>query len=292
MLVSMSTLLLAIGGPVVVAVLIRAGRRVAAADRARGLSPAARWRLPVRLRAALARALVAADIATEPERAVEMWVIGVLAGSLLASTLAAVMIVPALVVGVVSGPVTLRVLRTRRELRFAGALPAALEQLAAELRGGGTVAGAVERLGTTTSPVSSDFRRVHARTQLGLALDDALSTWPTEHDTPGVRAAAGALAVAASLGGRAAEALDGLAASLRHRLDAVAEAHSLSAQARLSAVVVGAAPLGYLMFSSLVDPRSVTVLLSTDVGRVCLALGLGLEALAAVVIRRIVAAEV
>ena len=287
----MTTLLLATAGPVVAAVLIRAGQRAAAADRARGLSPTARWRLPARLHAPLSRALLAADIATEPERAVELWTIGVLAVVLLASTVAPVMIVPVLA-GVVSGPVTLRLLRTRRELRFAGALPGALEQLAAELRGGGTVAGAVERLGTTNGPAASDFRRVHARTQLGLALDDALAAWPTEHDTPGVRAAAGALAVAANLGGRAAEALDGLAASLRHRLDAVAEAHSLSAQARLSAIVVGAAPLGYLMFSSLVDSRSVTVLLSTEVGRVCLALGLGLEVLAAVIIRRIVAAEV
>jgi tight adherence protein B len=288
----MSTLLAAIAGPVVVAALIRSGQRAAAADHARGLTPSVRWRLPAPARAALARALAAADISTEPERVVEMWLIGVLAGALLASTFAPVMIIPALVVGVVSGPVALRMLRTRRELRFASALPAALEQLAAELRGGRTVAGAVERLGMGESPVASDFRRVHARAQLGLALDDALATWPTEHDTPGVRAVAGALAVAANLGGRAAEALDGLAASLRHRLDAVAESRSLSAQARLSAIVVGTAPLGYLVFSSLVDTRSVTVLLTTDVGRICLGLGLGLEALAAVVIRRIVAAEV
>ncbi len=90
------------------------------------------------------------------------------------------------------------------------------------------------------------------------------------------------------MGGRAAEAIDGLAASLRHRLDAAAEAHALSAQARLSALVIGAAPLGYLAFSGLVDPRSVTMLVSTGVGRVCLVAGLGLEVLAALWIRRIV----
>ena len=82
------------------------------------------------------------------------------------------------------------------------------------------------------------------------------------------------------MGGRAADAIDGLASSLRHRLDAVAEARSLSAQARLSAVVVGAAPLGYLAFSAMVDPGAVTALVATGVGRVCLVVGLGLEALA------------
>ncbi len=56
----------------------------------------------------------------------------------------------------------------------------------------------------------------------------------------------------------------------------------------LSAGVVGVAPLGYLAFSALVDPHSVTVLVATGVGRVCLVVGLGLEALAALWIRRIV----
>ena len=107
----------------------------------------------------------------------------------------------------------------------------------------------------------------------------------------GVRAAAGALAVAASQGGRAAEAIDGLASSLRHRLDALAEARALSTQARMSAVVVGAAPIGYLAFASLVDPRSVSVLVGTGVGRTCLVVGLGLEGLAALWIRRIVRSE-
>ena len=67
----------------------------------------------------------------------------------------------------------------------------------------------------------------------------------------------------------------------------IAEAHALSAQARLSAVVVGAAPLGYLAFSAMVDPRAVTALIDTGVGRVCLVVGLGLEGLAALWIRRI-----
>ena len=190
-----------------------------------------------------------------------------------------------------AGPAGLWFARARREQRFVVALPGALEQVAAELRGGGTVAGAVGRLADGDAVVTPDFRRIHTRTQIGLSLQDALSGWPAEHDAPGVRAAAGALAVASALGGRAADAIDGLATSLRHRLDAAAEARALSSQARLSAVVVGAAPIGYLAFSSLVDQRAVGVLVGTGVGRVCLVVGIALEALAALWIRRIVRAE-
>ena len=59
----------------------------------------------------------------------------------------------------------------------------------------------------------------------------------------------------------------------------------------MSAVVVGAAPLGYLAFSSLIDQRAVGALVGTGVGRVCLVVGIALEALAALWIRRIVRAE-
>jgi tight adherence protein B len=92
-------------------------------------------------------------------------------------------------------------------------------------------------------------------------------TWPGERPLPSVRAVAGSLAVASTIGGRAADALDGLAASLRERIGAIAEARALSAQSRMSAVIVGVAPLGYLLFSAALDPSSVDALVTTHVGR-------------------------
>lgn len=284
----MLTLVLVVVGPLACAGLIAAGRRAVVADRVRSLGPRSRWRVPERVRHRLAAALHDADVGWTPEEACEYWGIGVAAVALLAAALSPVLVVPAVLAVLAAGPAALLLVRGRRERAFAAGLPGALEQVAAELRGGGTVPIAVERLASGTGPVAGDLRRVHVRTQLGLPFAEALAGWPSEHDAPGVRAAAGALAVATTMGGRAADAIDGLAASLRHRLDAVAEAHSLSAQARLSAVVVGAAPLGYLAFSALVDPSAVTALVDTGVGRVCLVVGLALEALAALWIRRIV----
>jgi tight adherence protein B len=190
-------------------------------------------------------------------------------------------------VALLAGPVGLRLARGRAERRFVAALPAGLEQVAAALRGGASVAEALEAIASGNGPLARDVRRVRARTALGLGVADALAAWPSERPLPAVRAAAGALAVAATIGGRAAGALDGLAASLRERLGAVAEARALSAQARLSAFVVGGAPIGYLLFSAAVDPASVDVLVATDLGRVCLVGGLGCEVLAALWMRHI-----
>jgi tight adherence protein B len=285
------TLALAIAGPMVCVQLVMAARRAESGSHVRRLTVRPHWRLPARVRVPLVATLHDADVRSDPETAIALWLVGAVAVAALTSSLVPGMAVPAGLAALVAGPVALRVGRTRRERRFAAALPGTLEQVAAELRGGGTVAGAVDRLARSDGPVADDLRRVHVRTRLGLGLGDALEGWPAEHDVLGVRGAAGALAVATTIGGRAADAIDGLASSLRHRLDASAEARALSAQSRLSAVVVGAAPIGYLAFSSLIDPGSVTALVGTGVGRVCLVLGLALEGLAALWIRRIVRSE-
>jgi tight adherence protein B len=281
--------MVAVVGPIAVAALLTAARRTSATQRARALGPGRRWRLPVGVRRRLQHALGDADVDLEPEAAVELWVGGTAAAGVVAVALSPGLVPVALVVVATAGPAALWVLGGRARRRHGAALPSVVEQIAAHLRGGGTVAHGVSALADGDGPLAADLRRVRSRADLGVGLSDALAAWPAERDLPDVRAVAGALAVAESLGGRSAHALDGLAKSLRDRLGAAAEARSLSAQARLSAVVVGASPLAYLVFSALVDPGSVGQLVGTGIGRVCLVVGLVLEAAAALWMRRILA---
>jgi tight adherence protein B len=128
---------------------------------------------------------------------------------------------------------------------------------------------------------------VQRRTGLGAWLGVALRSWARERPAHGVDAAAGALALSTSGGGRAAEALDGLAGSMRARLAVAAEARALSAQARYSAWVIGLLPVGWLAVTPVTDPGTLSRLVTTDAGRVCAALGTGLELLGALWIRAI-----
>ena len=158
---------------------VRAAREGSATRRVGVLRTAAhctrsRWRLPERVRGPLARTLHDADVRTDPETAIVLWLAGALAIAAIASSVVPGMAIPAGLTTLVAGPVSLRVGRTRRERRFAAALPGTIEQVAAELRGGGTVAGAVDRLASSEGPVADDLRRVHVRTRLGLGLSDAL----------------------------------------------------------------------------------------------------------------------
>ena len=247
----------------------------------------ARRRLPRRLRARLAGALHDAGIESAPEDAVELWLTASATAALVGIALGAA-------VGLLSGlgvlvglPVALASARSRRSRLMAAAIPDALERVGAELRVGGTVPTALSALAREDGPLAADFARVETRVGLGASLPRALEAWARERSVVGVEAAAGALALSATVGGRAAGALDGLASSLRDRLAVAAEVRALSAQARYSAWVIGVAPVGYFLATAAIDPRSLHALLGTDVGRVCALLGAALEVLGALWMRAI-----
>ena len=281
------TAFVAIGGTGLSASLIRAARRADPGRRISDLAPARRWRIPPRARDWLERALADAAIDLDPESVCEIVAVIVASAAMLTYAVSPgllLVVVPLLLAG---GPIALRVARDRAQHRFVTALPAGVEQVAAALRGGAGVGEALAAVTEAGGPLAPDLARAQARAALGVSVTDALAAWPDERPLPSVRAVAGALAVASTIGGRAADALDGLATSLRERLGAVAEARALSAQSRLSAVIVGAAPLGYLLFSAALDPSSVDALVTTHVGRVCLVAGVVCEVLAALWMRRI-----
>lgn len=237
--------------------------------------------------ALLARALERADLATEPAAALVAWLLAAASAGLLVAVDHALALT-AVVIVLGAGPAGLWLARDRRDRRAALALPAILELVAHELRGGGTMHQAMARLAERPGPLRLPIERVVARCRLGLSLPEALDHWAAEQPIDGVRPVAAACAVAASLGGPAARALDELAGSLREQHEVRAEARALATQARLSAVVVGCAPLAAFAFSSVAAPASLHALTSTAPGRMCLLTGLVLDAAGALWMRRIV----
>ena len=281
----------ALAGLLTAAVLARAAWRDPTRTRLRNARPRARRTLPASVRVPLARALDEAQVGLSPEDAVGAAATAVVVVAFLASAFSLTLAIPAGLAAAVGGPVALVLARGRGQRRFVAALPGFVDLVAARLRSGHTVATAIADAAEADDPVAPDVRRVLRRVGLGEPLETSLEWWASDRRHDAVRAVAGALAVAAATGGAAADALEGLARSMRDQLGARAEAAALSAQARMSAVVVGVAPIAYVAFASAVDPGASAVLVTTPLGRICLVTGLGLDALGALWMRRIVRSE-
>ncbi len=282
----------AAAGAACAALLAWAAHREGSRSRAARLRPARVSRLvPRRWARWLGVRLDAAGLALDPGTALGAWVGVAVLAAVVGSGASPVLGVLAGASVLVAGPVALATARARARARRTAALPEVLERVASELRSGCTVAEALTSAARSPGPLRRDLAVVGRAIAHGAGIAAALDGWARRSPLDGVREAAGGLVVASRLGGAAAPALDGLAGSLRDRLAAGAEARAQSSQARLSAWVVGGAPVGYLAFASVVDPGSVSPLMSTPAGRLCLVAGLVLEGLGALWIRRIVAVD-
>lgn len=189
----------------------------------------------------------------------------------------------------VTGPVfVLRMWAGRADAGYDSTLATALDSAARSVRSGASLQVAIaEAAGSVGGAVSADFHRVAAAAQRGASLVDALAQWVERRARRSVRLAAGAIALAVESGGAPGRVLDDVATALRQRHQIEREAHALAAQARLSAVVVGVAPVAFTVVASFADPRHARLLFATPLGLSCLAAGLALDAVGATWMHRI-----
>lgn len=235
------------------------------ADADLAIDPALAWRAALAIPAGTAAAVLAA---VGPGAAVATLV--VLAG------------VPALVVAGRRG---------RWAHAVDAALPDALDAIARAVRTGASLPQAIGEVAPAVpGRLGRDLRDVGATSGSGVAFVSCLDGWATRSPTPGVRLSSAALALAAESGGRAAEAVDGVATTLRAELAVAAEVRAQSSQARMSALVIALAPVAFGVLAAGTDDRTATFLLRTPIGSACLVGGITLDLLAAWWMQRITAA--
>jgi tight adherence protein B len=250
------------------------------ARRPRGLDRHARGAGPARAPAWLETALAHADVDIAAATVVRGWAAAGVAGGGIALVAGGVPLALLVVVGAASvPPVALHLARHRADRRIEADLPAVLDALARSLRSGASLRQAiVEVAATTGGRLGEDLARVAHELAEGVGLGDALDGWRARRPLPGVRLASTALALGADTGGASARAIDGLAQTLRTNIAVAGEVRALSSQARLSALVIACAPIGFTALATSADPRTAQFLFRTPGGLLCLVAGLGLDA--------------
>lgn len=158
-------------------------------------------------------------------------------------------------------------------------LPEALDRMAATLRGGASVPVALAAVGGRfDAPLGPELAALGTEASGGSPTVAVLDAWATAQGDRDTRLAATALVLATTVGAAPARAADGVAATLRERADLADERRALAAQARMSAVVLSVAPVGFATLLGATDAGAQAFLLGSPAGWVCLATGLTLDA--------------
>ena len=187
-------------------------------------------------------------------------VIGVMVGGLLLG-----LVVMALVPLGAKLLVKLRV--SRRQAAFADQLDDSLQLMAGSLRAGHSLLRAVDSVASEAdAPTSEEFARIVNETRVGRDLNDALDEVAERMGSEDFVWVAQAIAIHREVGGNLAEVLDAVGHTIRERTAIRRQVKALSAEGKLSAIVLMALPFGVFGFISLSNPGYVAKFTESTAG--------------------------
>lgn len=181
----------------------------------------------------------------------------------------------------------------RRRRAFEEQLPEILSLIAGSVRAGWGLLQSLDLVvKETTPPASTEFRRVESEARLGLPLDAALEKMAERVGSEDLRWTVIAINIQREVGGNLAEILDILADTMRERAALKRHVRALTAEGRLSAVILYALPFAAVLGISIVRPDYFDPVLASPVGVVLMGFGLALLAVGGIWLNRVVRIEV
>jgi tight adherence protein B len=222
------------------------------------------------------------------------FVLTVIVAALVAATIGALLggwiIILAAVAATIGGFWTAIVVKAgRRRKAFEEQLPDALGLIAGGLRAGHSLPQALDALvQESESPTCDEFRRALFETQLGHTLPTALRAVATRIRSEDFDWVVQAIEIQREVGGDLAGVLDNVTRTIRDRNRVRRTIDALTAEGRLSAVVLFLLPLLMFVFMAVVNPAYIQELTGTFAGNLLLAVGGGLMVVGGFWLRRIV----
>ena len=143
----------------------------------------------------------------------------------------------------------------RRQAAFADQLDDSLQLMASSLRAGHSLLRAVDAVSQeAAAPTSEEFARIVNETRVGRDLNDALDEVAQRMGSDDFTWVAQAIAIHREVGGNLAEVLDTVGHTIRERNGIRRQVKALSAEGKLSALVLMCLPFGVIGFISLTNP--------------------------------------
>jgi len=182
----------------------------------------------------------------------------------------------------------IRFRRNHRLKMFAQQLPEALDLLKASLEAGHSLMRGLQAVvDEFPDPVAGEIRMVLEQTRIGLPLADALEEMLKRVPEESLRFLLVAVRVQSDVGSSLAHVVGRLSETLRNRQKVQMQIRALTAQSRMSGMVVALLPILVLAAFSVVQPRYAQTLFYDPIGLKMLKAALLLDAMAFITMRRI-----
>jgi tight adherence protein B len=179
--------------------------------------------------------------------------------------------------------------RKTRLKKFASQLPDAMELVARALRAGHSLASGLHVVAEEMPlPIAKEFGRVYEEQNLGVPLDEALKNMSDRIPNLDLRFFVTAVNIQRQTGGDLAEILDKIGYVIRERYKILGHVKALTAEGRLSGVVLIGMPFGLFILMLYMKPDYISLLWTDPMGIQMAVFALVMQVLGALCIKKIV----
>lgn len=178
---------------------------------------------------------------------------------------------------------------TKRLNNFQRQLADCLSLVANSLRAGFSFLQTMEIISREMEPpMSTEFERVMRDTSLGKSLDEALHDMDERVGSADFSLVVTAVLIQQQVGGNLATILDTIRNTITERIRIRREVNTLTAQGKMSGIVLACIPVALALFFYISSPEYLTPLLTTDIGKIAIIGTVFLVIVGFIIIRKIV----
>jgi tight adherence protein B len=141
-------------------------------------------------------------------------------------------------------------------------------------------------------PIQAEFARVMQEVNLGSTTEEALIHLTERITSKDLDLVVTAMLIQRQIGGNLAEILDNISDTIRERIRIAGEVKTLTAQGRLSGLIIGALPVGLAAFLLMLNPQYMMELFTDPRGRLLVGYAVVAELIAIVIIKKIITIKV
>jgi tight adherence protein B len=187
----------------------------------------------------------------------------------------------------------LRFRQGRRARAFNNQLGDTITLLSNALKAGYSFAQSLNSVSRNASPpISEEFARATREIALGISVDDALNHMVVRNKSEDFDLLVTAVQIQRVVGGNLAEILDTIAYTIRERIRITGEIRTLTAQARISGIIITLLPFGLAGILEVISPSYFGPMLTETLGHIMLGVAFFCICIGAAAVQKIVKIEV
>lgn len=238
--------------------------------------------------------LILADIMMKPEEFSMIWLVLTFVPAGLAALFQAGLMpsVTLAAVGAFLPIFYIKIKKGKRIKAFEAQLGDTLIMMCNGLRSGFSFQQAMENVANDMpAPIGVEFGRVCNEIRFGATLDDALNNMVDRVKSADLMLVVSAVLIQRTTGGNLSEILSTISETIRDRIKIKGEISAITAQGRMSGMIIGALPICIAAILMVINPDYMSTFFTTTAGNIMLAVSVVMEVLGFFAIRKVVTIE-